>query len=83
MADIDFKLGHEKASIGFYRDDGDFQLLATLNNCDETFDSDVFEYMVTSLQSSFQKSLEENYAHEEILALYREDSPDYVTIEED
>ena len=67
------------ASIGFYRDDGDFQLLATFNNSDETIPEDVFETMLTTtfdwLNDTFRKD------GVEIITLERQDAPDYVEIE--
>lgn len=60
------------ATIGFYRDDGDFAVLATLNNNDNwihDFDSVV----------SHTRDVLTNYCGFECRVLYRQDAPDYVT----
>jgi hypothetical protein len=62
-------------SIGFYREDGDFAILATLNNNDEfipLFDDLIFR-VISRLQSD---------TDEPIIALERQDAPDYVAAEE-
>lgn len=60
-------------SIGFYRDDGDFQLLATLNNNDELVRD--FDELVVSVISQIRLRL---LIDEAIVALSRQDAPDYV-----
>jgi hypothetical protein len=61
-------------SIGYFRDDGDFALLATLNNNDG--DIRFFEFMVKDLQRDISQS-----TGIECVVLEREDAPDYVTID--
>jgi hypothetical protein len=64
----------ETVSIGFYREDGDFAVLATLNNNDNwihNFDSVV----------SHTRDVLTNYAGFECIVLRRQDAPDYVTID--
>ncbi len=58
---------------GYFRDDGDFALLATLNNNDG--DIRLFEFMVKDLQQDISQS-----TGIECVVLEREDAPDYVTI---
>ena len=60
-------------SIGYFRDDGDFALLATLNNNDG--DIRVFEFIVEDLKRNISLS-----TSIECIVLEREDAPDYVTI---
>jgi hypothetical protein len=60
-------------SIGYFRDDGDFALLATLNNNDG--DIQVFEFIVEDLRRNISLS-----TGIECIVLEREDAPDYVTI---
>jgi hypothetical protein len=60
-------------SIGYFREDGDFALLATLNNNDG--DIRFFEFMVKDLQRDISQS-----TGIECVVLEREDAPDYVTI---
>ena len=60
-------------SIGYFRDDGDFALLATLNNNDG--DIRVFEFIVEDLRRNISLS-----TGIDCIILEREDAPDYVTI---
>jgi hypothetical protein len=78
-------------SIGFYREDGDFQLLATLN--------DSYEILLQGegyqrpdihriLADEIRKMLWANHdfkSHPKVkwVVLERQDAPDYVTIEEE
>jgi hypothetical protein len=59
-------------SIGYFRDDGDFAILATLNNNDGDFPW--FEFMVNELKREISHKTEI-----ECYALERQDAPDYVT----
>ena len=64
-------------SIGYYRDsDGDFAILATLNNKDEDMADKAFKMLVDALVYGFHKCPSEN-----IIALEREDATDYVNLE--
>ena len=60
-------------SIGYFRDDGDFALLATLNNNDG--DIKHFELLVSDI-----KGMISDCSSIECIALEREDAPDYVTM---
>lgn len=66
----------KSVSIGFFRDDGDFQLLATLNNNDGyLFDNefiDLYNYVAIRLANKVEQT--------NVLIFEREDAPDYVTI---
>jgi hypothetical protein len=63
-------------SIGFYREDGDFAILATLNNNDGHLGEDMFIVIVNLLASELCSSL-----GRQIDVLERQDTPDYVTVE--
>ena len=65
-------------SIGYYREDGDFAILATLNNNDEHYSQDRFNGIVAIMIDAL-----EIVDAEKIIALKRQDAPDYVTIEEE
>ena len=62
-------------SIGFYREDGDFQLLATLNNSDELLSPETFETLRLGLMDKLAVALGEFI---ELEALQRQDAPDYL-----
>lgn len=68
------------ASIGFIRDDGDFQLLATLNNNDELMSEEGFITLVGKLRSFYGDSVPA-CMYEDVLAIERHDAPDYVTLD--
>ncbi|HZU34745.1 MAG TPA: hypothetical protein VFA18_02480 [Gemmataceae bacterium] len=70
------------AAIGFHRDDGDFQLLATLNNNDELIAPHRFTDIAHSLRDDLQQALS-NQAEPTLVVLDRQDSPDYVTLDDD
>lgn len=72
----------KSVSIGFMRDDGDFQLLATLHDNDAILDEGALDRLAFDLRESLQKSLPDDYRHELIEVIERQDSPDYVTLEE-
>lgn len=63
-------------SIGYMRDDGDFQILAIFNNNDESLEKQRFLEIVKALH----EALQENTDGLEIIILEREDAPDYVTL---
>ncbi|HLJ95419.1 MAG TPA: hypothetical protein VKU02_19740 [Gemmataceae bacterium] len=70
------------AAIGFHRDDGDFQLLATLNNNDELIAPDLFTNIVHYLRRHLENAL--SVDGEQTLIIYeRQDAPDYVTLYDD
>ncbi len=63
-------------SIGYHRMDGDFALLATLNNKDEDMPEEVFAGIVVELTMRLQGYMPEH----DIVALERDDAPDYVEL---
>ena len=64
-------------SIGIMREDGDFAVLATLNNNDEHLSVDVFKTLVEGVRTYM-----EAMSRQTVIVLERQDTPDYVTIEE-
>lgn len=64
-------------SIGFCREDGDFALLATLNNNDGHLTEDAFMALVDEVASTLCSKL-----MCQVDVLERQDTPDYVTLEE-
>ena len=64
-------------SIGFIREDGDFQILAALNNKDDLLSPQQFHAMIQSVQ----RILARNWAEQNIVCLEREDIPDYVALD--
>lgn len=64
-------------SIGIMRDDGDFAILATLNNNDERFEPELFDQLARGLRATMTRVL-----GEDIEILERQDAPDYVHIDD-
>ena len=62
-------------SIGYFLEDGDFALFATLNNLDEYFNSYDFKELVHAVASELQAT-----TGMEVKILEREDAPCYVTM---
>ena len=62
-------------SIGYHREDGDFAVLATLNNNDDFMSDEEFKEVVDSLAAKLRA------VGLRIEILERQDTPDYVTIE--
>lgn len=69
---------NEPITIGYIRDDYDLQILATLNNVDEVIDKDVYLETAQLLVNTFKLS-----TGEEIIAVNRWDTLDYVNLDED
>ena len=65
-------------SIGYYREDGDFAILATLNNNDGLFSDQKFKQLIELVESDFVEKL--YYTHD-IMVLERQDTPDYVEVD--
>jgi hypothetical protein len=68
-------------SIGYTRNDGDFQLLITLNNNDDLMDDAVFNNLIKQNVSFLNDNLSLD-SDEVIIVLDRQDSPDYLSEEE-
>jgi hypothetical protein len=65
-------------SIGFYKDNGDFAIVATLNNNEGRMSDQEFEAEVERVSSIFAKHLGMWHT----FVLQRQDAPDYITLEE-
>lgn len=63
-------------SIGYFREDGDFAILATLNNNDGYLLSNEFNDLVKLIKISLSNKIK----NIDIVALNREDAPDYVGV---
>lgn len=61
-------------SIGFHREDGDFAVLATLNNNDDHFTPEAFAVLVCATHASVKLA-----AGNGVVVLERQDTPDYVS----
>lgn len=69
-------------SLGFYREDGDFQVIATLNDSNETLYEGAALEIARDLRELVQARLNENHFHERVVILNREDTPNCVPIED-
>lgn len=70
---------HEVVSIGFDRDDGVFQVLATLNNRDEHIEQDAFDALVRTTKSVLEAVCD----GVTIRVVERQDAPDYVDLDDE
>lgn len=66
-------------SIGYYREDGDFAVLATLNNNDGIYTPEAFNKLVILI---FHKLSSAAIMSGELSILERQDAPDYVQIDD-
>jgi len=64
-------------SIGIIRDDGDFHILATLNNNDGLIGTDSFEQLLTDMVTRLRDTTGEGA----MIAIERQDAPDYINLE--
>lgn len=64
------------ATIGFIREDGDFQILATLNNNDGLMGNTSFESLIETVRFNLACMLQPTA----IVVIERQDAPDYVTV---
>jgi hypothetical protein len=64
-------------SIGYTRDDGDFAILATLNNNDEHMSDEDFDELRLALTISLAANTDL-----QLQMLERQDTPDYVEVEQ-
>ena len=73
-------------SIGFYRDDGDFAVLATLNNNDEHMSDNAFGELVGYVAFKLCRQLVASTLCRklvrEVVVLERQDTPDYVEVKQ-
>lgn len=68
----------QTVSIGFDREDGDFQILATLNNNDELISPYMFEAMACYINAMIS-----HRAEKDCRIIERQDTPDYITLDEE
>ncbi len=75
----------QTASIGYYRDDGDFRLLATLSNIDDELPEGKFKLITENLANVYRRSHEVGQGRHklDIVILDRQDAPDYIDLEGD
>ena len=64
------------ATIGFYRTDGDFQIVATFNNNDDWISEELFESLVEAARVTISLAIPE----ESIITLCEQHAPDYVDV---
>ena len=64
-------------TIGYTRDDGDFAVLATLNNNDDHMTDETFDGVVAT-----NIRIWSHYVGEQVVAVERQDAPDYITLGE-
>ncbi len=79
IKDESLKYGYmKKVSIGYKREDGDFAIVATLNNVDDHWNPYQFEWLINEIVYNCK-----NFGGiEDIEVLEREDVPDYVEWDE-
>ena len=65
-------------TIGYHRDDGDFAVLATLNNNDGHMGHSTFADLVERTRAQIASFMQPT----PIVSIERQDAPDYITIEE-
>jgi hypothetical protein len=65
-------------SIGYYREDGDFAILATLNNNDGLLSDQRFKQLIELVEGEYVELL---YNAHGIVVLERQDTPDYVEVD--
>ena len=76
------QLPQKTITFGFIRDDGDLQILGTLNNNDEYLTTDQFNELV-ALTLAYYNENPAVAMHEEVKAYYREDTVDYAELAHD
>ena len=69
---------NKTVSIGYYREDGDFAILATLNNNDGLLSDQRFKQLIELVESEYVEKL--YYTHD-IMVLERQDTPDYIEVD--
>jgi hypothetical protein len=65
-------------TIGYHREDGDFAILATLNNNDGGMGNSTFADLVERTRFQIANFMQPT----PIVSIERQDAPDYITIEE-
>jgi len=69
---------NKTVSIGYFRDDGDFAILATLNNNDGLLSDQRFKQLIELVEGEYVELL---YNAHGIVVLERQDTPDYVEVD--
>ena len=79
LEQIPFGSTHDRDSIWFFRGDGDFELLATLNNGGEFMEQAVFHALVMQTVAAL------NHAGEvdDVVALHRQDALDIISMDDE
>ena len=67
-------------TIGYYREDGDFAVLATLNNNDGIYTPEAFNKLIKNIFNEL--FVECNIRYPDLVILERQDAPDYVQIDD-
>jgi hypothetical protein len=67
-------------SIGYFREDGDFAILATVIDNDESLQVMTAQQLAANIAASIQKELGNEFV---VVILERQDSPDYVDVDAD
>lgn len=74
-----YELKHQYYTIGFLRDDYDFEVMATLNNGVGLFGDNDFEMLLENTLKFCQSVVQ----GEKVVALPRQDTPDLLTLDDD
>lgn len=65
------------ASLGYTKDNGDFAIIATLNNTENHLSDTDFKTLVNNIATFY------GWQFEPLEVLERQDAPDYITIDEE
>ncbi len=68
---------NQTVSIGYEREDGDFHIIATLNNNEEIAEEADWDFAIAAIVSTLHKVMGLKLA-----VLEREDAPDFVNLDE-
>jgi hypothetical protein len=68
---------NQTVSIGYEREDGDFHIIATLNNNEELAEEADWDYAITAIASILK-----NVTGISLAVLGRQDAPDFVNLDE-
>jgi hypothetical protein len=67
-------------SIGYYREDGDFAVVVTLNNNDGIYTPETFNKLIKNIFNELYTECDICYP--DLIVLERQDTPDYVQIDD-
>ncbi len=68
---------NQTVSIGYEREDGDFHIIATLNNHEEIAEEADWHFAIAAVVSTLEKITDLKLA-----VLEREDAPDFINLDE-